>query len=365
MGVRLSCCNAAGRPPRRLQPILPRHDTVSSPSFASNAARTAETLRLVLPLMSAHGADCSPQSYALWYAYVTGGCDELKAALDKVVAARARLSDDDTQRLFGALVLSGEGKALDLVRQALLRLVGGVSSAASDTRRSSERFITQIEDIADAAERSETTTAVSRLVGHAREMTDSLVSLNSRLADSHAQIEALRDELEHVRQESMTDPLTRLANRSAFDETLGGLAARGAGSEPFSLLMLDVDHFKRINDDLGHLFGDRVLRLIAGVLTKNLKGKDLPARYGGEEFAVLLPDTPPQAAYRVAEQLREAVAAIIVRRGKGEADLQVTLSCGVATHAHGERPDALIERADVALYKAKRRGRNCSVVAGG
>ena len=314
--------------------------------------------------MSAHGADCGPQSYALWYAYVTDGGDELKQALDKVIHAKARLSDDDTQRLFATLVLAGEGKVLDAVRRALLRLVGGVSSAASDTRRSSEQLLTQIEDIADGPGAADASEAVSRLAGHARQMSDSLTSLNDRLADSQAQIEALRDELEHVRQKSITDPLTQLANRSAFDETLAALAAREPDSAPFSLLMLDVDHFKRINDELGHLFGDRVLRLIAGVLTRNLKGKDLPARYGGEEFAVLLPDTPTQPAYRVAEQLREAVAAIIVRRGKGEADVQVTVSCGVATHAPGEPPEALIERADAALYKAKRRSRNCTIVAG-
>lgn len=327
--------------------------------------KTAETLRLVLPLMAAHGSDYGPQSYTLWYAYVAGDGNEIKAALDKVVQARGRLADEDTQRLFAGLVLGGEGKAIESVRKALLKLIGGVSSAASDTRQSSERFLLEIEDVADAAAGLEAQPAVSRLAGHARRMSDSLVSLNGRLAESQAQIEGLREQLEQVRQESMTDPLTRLANRRAFDETLAELIAQGRqGGAPTSLVMIDVDHFKRINDEMGHVFGDRVLRLIAGVLAKNLKGKDTPTRFGGEEFAVLLPGTPAQAAYRVADQLREAVAAILIRRGKGEdANLQITVSCGVATHARGEEPTAFVDRADAALYKAKRRGRNCVVAA--
>lgn len=332
---------------------------------STRSDRTAETLRLVLPLLSANGSDCGPQSYALWFEYVAGTNAELKATLDAVVRSKSRLTEADTQRLFAELVLAGDGRTLDDIRKALLQVVGGVSSAADRTRASSERFLQEIELTVEGPVRDEP--AAPRLADQARQMVDSLVSLNDRLTESQAQIEQLRGQLEQVRQEAMTDPLTRLANRRAFDEALarllGGPPAAGARTLA-SLVMVDVDHFKRINDEMGHVFGDRVLRAVADVLSRSVKGKDLVARFGGEEFAVLLPGTGTQAACRVAEQLCEAVAAIRIRRsGSDQVIAQVTVSCGVTELARGESAGMAIERADSALYRAKRLGRN-RVVAG-
>ena len=334
--------------------------------------RSAELLRLALPLLSAHGSDFGPQSYALWYAYVAGGGAELAAALDAVVAARGRLSPGETQRLFVSMVLAGEGRALEAVRQALAGVMGGMSSAAADTRASSERFLRAIgaESLchgapADAGQGA-SAPAASRLADQARAMGDSLASLNARLSASQQQIEQLREQLERVRQESLTDALTRLANRRAFEDALErAIAEQAASGAPVSLVMLDVDHFKRVNDEFGHLFGDQVLRMIGQVLTANLKGKDTTARFGGEEFAVLLPGTPLLAAFRVADQLRLAVAATGVHgKGAGTPATHVTVSCGVAALAPGEDAAGLIGRADAALYEAKRCGRDRVAAAG-
>lgn len=341
-----------------------------TPSASSFSDRTAETLRLVLPLLSAHGSDFGPRSYALWCAYVEGAPADLKASLDEVVAARRRLSVDDTERLFASIVLAGEGRALDAARSGLLQVMGGMASAAGRTRETSETFLGEIERIDSSHEAHKSPeAAVARLAEQARTMTQSLRALNERLNESETQIEQLRAQLQRVRQEAMTDPLTGLANRRAFDEALAGLVARDGerrASAALSLVMVDVDHFKRINDDMGHLFGDRVLRAIADVLRANLKGRDMPARFGGEEFAVVLPGTPASAAYRVAEQLREAVAALRIRRSRSdEVVAQITISCGVATLAPGEDATSFIGRADAALYKAKKRGRNHVAVASG
>jgi diguanylate cyclase len=163
----------------------------------------------------------------------------------------------------------------------------------------------------------------------------------------------------------MIDGLTGLANRRSFDIVLANFLAELSPNAPGpSLLMADIDHFKHINDNYGHLFGDKVIRAIATILRENVKGKDIAARYGGEEFVVVLPDTPLSGAYRVAELLRKTVAKSSIRRGGSHESVDnVTISIGVACHRPGETDVELIARADKALYQSKQEGRNRVTVA--
>ena len=152
------------------------------------------------------------------------------------------------------------------------------------------------------------------------------------------------------------DPLTRLVNRRSILTQMGGLVsgARRHG-RPLSVAMLDIDHFKRVNDGHGHEAGDRVLAAVAGALRSNLRAEDVLGRLGGEEFLALLPDSDEAAAVATAEKLREEVAALrVAHRGT---ELAVTLSIGCATW-EGEPSDELLRRADDALYAAKRSGRD-------
>jgi diguanylate cyclase len=130
----------------------------------------------------------------------------------------------------------------------------------------------------------------------------------------------------------------------------------------FSVLLTDIDHFKKFNDTFGHLTGDQVLRLVALALKNNLKGQDVAARYGGEEFAVLLPKTGLAAAETVANHIRTAVMSKeLLRRSTNESLGRVTISLGVATWKAGDTVPSLLERADMCLYSAKHAGRNCVV----
>ncbi|MEC7028274.1 MAG: GGDEF domain-containing protein, partial [Pseudomonadota bacterium] len=151
-----------------------------------------------------------------------------------------------------------------------------------------------------------------------------------------------------------------LDNRKAFDSEIDRVASdtkhRGAA---FSLLMVDIDHFKGFNDNFGHQIGDQVLRLVARTLTDGVKGRDMAARYGGEEFAIILPDTPLHAAAIVGESLRKAIAGKeVVNRNTGEKLSRITISVGAAEFTVEEDITDLIERADAALYTAKHNGRN-------
>jgi two-component system cell cycle response regulator len=165
---------------------------------------------------------------------------------------------------------------------------------------------------------------------------------------------------------ALTDPLTNLHNRRYFSTHLESVMRRAADSgRPASLLMIDVDHFKQVNDNHGHAAGDAVLCEIAGIIARNVRGFDLTARYGGEEFAVVMPDTTVDVATVVADRLCERVAAtkIVVRGVAGE--IATSISIGIAQSLDsGDTPETLLKRADVALYEAKRLGRNRVVVAG-
>lgn len=185
--------------------------------------------------------------------------------------------------------------------------------------------------------------------------------LEAQLSASVARIGRLRHDLVQVRQEATTDAVTGIANRRAFDASLRR-AVRNAQTDPstpFSLLLLDIDHFKRFNDLHGHRTGDQVLQLIARLLADNIKGRDTAARFGGEEFTVLLAGADLKAGTTVAGQICERLAGQrLIKRGTGELVGQITVSIGVARHRAGESGAALIERADAALYEAKHTGRN-------
>jgi diguanylate cyclase (GGDEF)-like protein len=161
-----------------------------------------------------------------------------------------------------------------------------------------------------------------------------------------------------LREEAIHDPLTGLYNRRYLEETLRReLARAGRDGHPLSILMGDIDSFKRLNDTYGHQAGDEVLRALGRVLQRHARSSDIPCRYGGEEFVLVLPDMPPEAARERAELLRRDFADVHI--ASGGAELVATLSIGVSDYPrHGKTANELIGAADLALYEAKRSGRN-------
>ena len=165
-----------------------------------------------------------------------------------------------------------------------------------------------------------------------------------------------RDQKERFRREALTDPLTGLPNRHSFAARLGEEAAgaRRRG-EDFSIVFLDLDDFKRINDARGHATGDAALRIVADALRSNARESDMVARHGGEEFTALLSGTPLPGTERFFGRVREEVA----RRSERELGFRVALSAGAASFPHDATgPDGLLEAADLAMYEAKRRGKD-------
>ena len=178
---------------------------------------------------------------------------------------------------------------------------------------------------------------------------------NELLSSRLIEIEQLQKELH---EQTLRDPLTGLYNRRYLNETLEREIARGKrGKKHLSIIISDIDHFKKINDTYGHQVGDKFLIEVAAIMKKHARASDIVCRYGGEEFLLVLPDATKTSALKRAEELRKICADIcILHEGK---KLKITLSFGVATHPiHGKDADELVVKADKAMYKSKRAGRN-------
>jgi diguanylate cyclase len=194
------------------------------------------------------------------------------------------------------------------------------------------------------------------------EQTGRAERMRARISDLEGQTVDLRTKLDREKNTSRLDALTRLANRRAFDERLTAeLLNRSENDTPVSLLMWDLDDFKRVNDSYGHRAGDRVLQGVASCFMAGLRAEDFVARIGGEEFAIFLTGLPFETAHRIADELRVGVAAL--RFNFQGAPVRVTVSCGLTELRRGESSATAFDRADGALYHAKHFGKNLSIAA--
>lgn len=219
------------------------------------------------------------------------------------------------------------------------------------------RHTNRLSEVSQGIQQSqaEQPSAIESLTG---QLLDANLKLRGELQAARKELNSKQRELEVFVTEARTDTLTGLRNRRSFDEELGrNFAQRQRQGVTFSLVVIDIDHFKKFNDDYGHLSGDLVLRSVAQVLTATLREMDVVCRYGGEEFTVICPGSKLHEAVVGAERVRQAVAAKTVSLKEG--NVTVTISLGVAEVQGTESPDDLTQRADEALYAAKHAGRNC------
>ena len=308
---------------------------------------SSELLRLVIPMMRNHPAGFHPASYAIWYEYASGTNPPLKEAIDKLVSTGSVINDDVAYSLHEKYI-SGEDAArtarmrthLEHMLRELTSHTGSAGAHAEAYSESLSRFGDHLRPGNDLVTLQE---ALDTMADNTLQMREKTGQLHAQLQGSAAEIETLRSELQRVKCEAMTDPLTGITNRRGFelalDEAGQGRDYQLAGC---CLLIIDIDHFKKCNDTYGHLFGDKVIRGVAQAISRNVKGQDTAARIGGEEFAVLLPATPLDGAHVLAERIRSAIASGRVKNGSnGELIGNITISVGVAQAVAGETGDEL------------------------
>lgn len=330
--------------------------------YRDSIEKSAEYLRRALPLMSRQAAALHPVSYAIWYEYVSGGNPSLKSAIDASLQDGAVLDENGTYEIFQKHVADINGELAQRVSEGFQKVMTDISSSAAQAGDQAGQFGSALEkwrtDL--GAANPGASPGIESILGLTQDMQGSIASLKGRLDESRREIEQLRLDVVKAREEALADGLTGLTNRRGFDIALSAcLADVDNGESGPCLLITDIDHFKRVNDTWGHLFGDRVIQSVAQILKNNVKGKDTAARYGGEEFVVLLPDTPIEGALQLAEKIRMMVEKCRIKRTfDNETVANITVSLGVASFKAGETAAALVARADAALYASKNGGRN-------
>lgn len=332
---------------------------------ADEHERTMAFADIALGQIKALRQAATPRNYEVWYAYATGYHPSLNQKLNETLQQNGTLTDADLEHIYEAYLSPSRlteriDKVGSQVMDEIEQVMAMIDAAAGSANSYTESLADMTEKLGQSKDREGLRAIVESLVQTAKEMEVSNQKLEERLNASKQEINELQVNLEVVRTESLTDPLTQLANRKYFDTSLErSIADAHAKNEPLSLMMTDIDHFKTFNDSFGHLTGDQVLRLVAMSVKQNVKGQDTAARYGGEEFAVILPNTVLRSAIAVADHIRRAVMTKeLMKRSTGEHLGRVTVSIGVATLRKGDTAQSLIERTDTCLYSAKRHGRN-------
>jgi diguanylate cyclase len=333
-------------------------------TLADEHERTMAFAEIALGQIKALRQPASPRHFEVWYTYATGYNPSLNQMVNETLARDGTLSAAQIDEIYETYIsVQRVADRIDhvgsQVRGEIEQVMAMIRAAAGNASSYSESLAAVTQNLGGADEPA-VRAIVESLLQATQEMEKNNQALEERLSASKQEIDQLQENLQTVRTESLTDPLTSLANRKYLDEVLLKAIAQANGQgEPLSLLMADVDHFKRFNDTYGHPTGDQVLRLVAMSIRQNVKGQDLAARYGGEEFAVVLPSTALRDAIIVADHIRCAVMAKeLVKRSTGDHLGRITISLGAATLRPADTPQTLLERADICLYAAKRNGRN-------
>jgi diguanylate cyclase (GGDEF) domain len=332
---------------------------------ADEHERTMAFAEIALDQIKALRQPATPRNYEIWYAYATGYLPSLNQKINETLKEKNALSDADLEEIYATYLSPTRlSERIDTVGNQVMgeieQVMAMIDAAAGSATSYTESLADMTEKLGQSKDREGLRTIVESLVQTAKEMEASNQRLEERLHASKQEINELQENLETVRNESLTDPLTQLANRKFFDTSLEeAIADARAKNEALSLMMTDIDYFKKFNDSFGHLTGDQVLRLVAMSVKQNVKGQDTAARYGGEEFAIILPNTVLRSATVVADHIRRAVMTKeLMKRSTGEHLGRVTISIGVATLHKNDSVQTLIERTDACLYAAKRHGRN-------
>jgi diguanylate cyclase len=336
--------------------------------YTDSGPRSAQILRLILPSISKHGGNYAPDAYAVWYEHLAGLNIPLTSELTRKLQKSPALDPAVIKELHSEHILSRNADKTSLLQTTLEALAQRLAQAAADSSGSVEQYARALEsgqsELKSMLGADGLQAVLQKLIDSNSDARRSTDALRAELDASYLELRTVRERLGHLETEVIKDPLTGLLNRRGFDQAIEQLQTSGLPLTSASLLMLDLDHFKRVNDTYGHPFGDQVLRATAKVLTNVIKGRDVAARFGGEEFLVLLPETAERDAVTLADQFRLAFTKARIRRvGTDEVVDQLTVSIGVASPGPDESLEQTIGRADAALYRAKNEGRNCVRVA--
>lgn len=316
--------------------------------------------------MSALDIPVTPENYTVWYEYFAQTNLDLNRAIDGFLANKVVFTKEVNTSLYKNFIQEKSPEVIENVQIETQILINSLISKITQLNQGTEAFSSTLADFGLQLQTKPDVCTLNQLVDGVIDEMQSLLVNNQTMEQSLSamgqEVQNLKTEMENLSLAAMTDQLTSLHNRRAYEIAIQDHIHRAEQQHTrCSLLLIDIDRFKVFNDNYGHQVGDKVLAYVALALKQCVRGDDFVARYGGEEFVVLLPNTHFHDALQVAETLRERISErrLAIGKDKKLSLGAITVSIGLASLQEGDDADTLFSRADKALYEAKSDGRNC------
>lgn len=332
-------------------------------SFDDNYQVTSNFSELTHDFLSSHLIAPTPVNYSVIYLYISNENELLTAAIDKRLQQHSVISTDFIADLFKRYVSftqQVENTVLSPFTETLNKTLAQISKQV-DNEAKAAKSLQKLDKVLVNTKHHK---SLEQIIGYLFNTINNTKAqhqiLSEELSTTHQEINQLKDKLASSRQEALVDSLTGLLNRRGCDDKLQTLSFEGTHSS----LAIDIDHFKKINDDFGHFVGDQVIRRIASTIKNHVSEHDLAVRFGGEEFLVVMTNKSMPEAKKIAENIRLSVSKIkLIQKETNTLLPTISVSIGIAQSGNTPNWTGLFEQADSALYKAKNAGRNRCICA--
>ncbi|MEZ5655151.1 MAG: GGDEF domain-containing protein [Sphingobium sp.] len=326
--------------------------------------RQVDIIEKIQEILVEAGVDVSPENYEICHRYITRSDLVVCGLFEKQLAGAGVIDSHAFQKIKEAVGPArghvDMARHMETIDEQVASMIGAVTAAAGDAASYSASLNDGATNLGALDIGQDAVAIIADLISQTKTMSERSASLEASLASASSELSDLRSDLARAKAEGATDALTALPNRRSFDDMLADAMAEARRlNQPLSLAFGDVDHFKKFNDTWGHKLGDEVLRYVAGTLTKHFGSLGQPARFGGEEFVVLLPERSTTEAKMMTQRFCERLGSRALQtRNDGKNVGKITMSVGVATLLPDDTAESFIERADEAMYAAKKAGRN-------
>ncbi len=331
--------------------------------YQNEPEQAAEYLRQVIPMLSKHRLAPTPINYAVFYSYLSGTSQALNSIIDDRSNQKKSLTLAIMLELYekyvnGTATLAQQDKIQQSLEKVLTEASNEVEQVNADAKGFDDNISKHANTLLETSDPAATSLVLQQILQDTRDMVRNNLDLQTRMQETNNEIQQVKKELESVKAIAEKDALTGLKNRGSFDQKVDS-TVYGKQQDNSFLIILDIDHFKRVNDNFGHLVGDRVIRYVSALLLQII-GKDKHiARFGGEEFAIILHNENKESITSLCNKVRIAMGnSKLQRKDSGETIGQVTLSVGITQLNSDDSVESFIGRADKALYEAKETGRN-------
>lgn len=331
----------------------------------SELIQSVNVLKVTIPRMSNLDIATTPENYSVWYEYSMGTTWELNKAIDDLLNEGATFTRQINHQLYNTYIADGANAIMGNVQAETKALVEKLLNKLQGMQKGTRKFSGSLDNFREILQSEPDVETFSKLVADLIDETAEIEQSNAQMEETlnlmNSEVDTLRSEMEKLNVVALTDPLTGINNRRAFDDAIELLLSQYAAKALiFSFLLLDIDHFKIFNDTHGHSIGDKVLAYVATTLKQSIKAEDIIARFGGEEFVILLSETDYVGAMAVADSLRAIVCQKNLLTGTNfKKNIgRINISIGVAVVRDDDDSSSITDRADKALYQAKETGRN-------